>query len=76
MSWTPPTKLTVFISFLIMAFGIFIILDESVIFWNDTLLPIISLFGLAPFQSWLLIAVIVIFISWILFYLGVQIKGL
>ena len=76
MSWTPPRKITVFISFLIMAFGIFIILDESVIFWSGPLLPIISLFGLAPFQLWLLIAAIVIFISWILFYLGVQVKGL
>ena len=76
MSWTPPSKFTVFISFLLMAFGIFLILDQSVILWGDLIMPTISLFGLAPFQTWLLIAMIVIFLSWILFYLGVQLKGM
>ena len=75
MSWTPPSKFTVFISFLIMAFGLFIVLDVTGAIWSG-ILPDISLFGLISFQSWLLIAIIVILFSWILFYLGVQLKGM
>ena len=75
MSWTPPSKFTVFLSFIIMAFGLFIVLDVTGAIWTR-ILPDISLFGLISFQSWLLIAMIVIFFSWILFYLGVQLKGM
>ena len=76
MGWTPPSKFTVIITFLLMAFGIFILLDMSVIFWSSLILPTIHLFGLANFQSWLLIAMIVFFVAWFLFFLGVKLKGL
>ena len=76
MAWTPPSKFTVFITFLIMAFGIFILLDQSVALWTGTILPSIYLFGLSSFQSWLVIAMIVFFLSWFIFYLGIILKGL
>jgi hypothetical protein len=76
MGWTPPSKFTVFIAFLLMAFGIFILLDVSVILWSDLILPRIYLFDLANFQSWLLVAMIIFFCSWFLFFLGVKLTGL
>ena len=76
MGWTPPSKFTVFLTFLCMAFGIFILMDVSVIFWDELILPRIYLFDQSNFQSWLLVAMIVFFISWFLFYLGVKLKGL
>jgi hypothetical protein len=76
MAWTPPSKFIVVITFLLWIFGLFILIDMSVIFWNDLTLPSIHLFGLANFQSWLLIAIIVFFFSWILFFLAIKLKGL
>jgi hypothetical protein len=76
MGWTPPTKFTVFITFLLMAFGIFILMDVSVIFWDDLILPTIHILDLANFQSWLLVAMIVFFVSWIIFYLGIRLSGM
>ena len=77
MAWTPPSKVVVFLTFLIMAFGVFILLDQSVVFWTGTLLPIIHLTpSLSSFQSWMIIAAIVVFLSWFLFFLGIKLKGL
>ena len=56
-------------------FGIFILIDMSVIFWSDLILPTIHIFDLANFQSWLLIAMILFFLAWFLFFLGVKMKG-
>jgi hypothetical protein len=76
MAWTPPSKFIVTITFLLWGFGIFILLDQWTIFWTGTLLPIIHPFGLSSYISWLLIAMIVFFFSWFLFFLGVTLKGL
>ncbi len=76
MAWTPPTKFIVILTFLLMAFGVFILLDMSVIFWNDLILPKVYLFELSNFQSWLLIAMIIFFFAWFLFFLGVKLKGI
>ncbi len=76
MAWTPPSRVTVSLTFLLMAFGIFILLDQFTLFWAGTLLPIIHPFNLSSFVSWMLIAMIVFFFSWFLFFLGVTLKGL
>ncbi len=76
MAWTPPSKFIVIITFLLMVFGIFILLDVSVIAWSTLILPTIHLFELANFQSWLLIAMIVFFLAWFLFFLAIKLKGL
>jgi len=76
MAWTPPSRVIVSLTFLLMAFGIFILLDQFTIFWTGTLLPIIHPFNLSSYVSWLLIAMIVFFFSWLLFFLGVILKGL
>ena len=76
MGWTLPSKVTVFITFLLMAFGVFIILDQSLILWSPSLLPIIHLADFNSFESWIVIAAIVVFLSWFIFFLGVWFKGL
>jgi hypothetical protein len=76
MAWTPPSKFTVLITFLLWAFGLFILLDQWTIFWTDTLLPQIHPFNMSSYISWLIIAMIVFFFAWFLFYLGVTLKGL
>jgi hypothetical protein len=76
MAWTPPGKFTVFLTFLLMAFAVFIVLDQSVAFWPGTYLPTFFLTGYSSFQSWMIIAAVVIFFSWFLFFLGVKLKGM
>jgi len=76
MAWTPPTKFIVILSFLLMAFGVFIILDQSLILWSPCFLPIFNLADFNSFESWIVIAAIVVFLSWFIFFLGVWFKGL
>jgi len=77
MSWSPPTKGTVILTFLLMAFGIFILLDQALVFWSGSYLPPINLSpSLSSLQSWIIVAAIVFFFSWFLFFLGVKFKGL
>lgn len=77
MAWTPPSKGVVILSFLLTAFGIFILLDQSVVLWVGTYLPVIHLTpSVSSFQSWMIIGVIVFFFSWFLFFLGVKLKGM
>ncbi len=75
MAWTPPSKFIVVITFLLWGFGIFILLDQWTIFWASPYLPLLTFMG-SSYISWLLIAMIVFFFSWFLFFLGVTLKGL
>ncbi|MFX0031363.1 MAG: hypothetical protein ACFE8E_04255 [Candidatus Hodarchaeota archaeon] len=76
MAWTPPTKAMVFITFLLWVFGLFIMLDQSTLLWAPSILPAFSFFGFSSPQTWMLIALIVIFLSWFLFFLAIIVKGL
>ncbi|NHJ21009.1 MAG: hypothetical protein EAX91_08710 [Candidatus Lokiarchaeota archaeon] len=77
MAWTPPSKFIVFLTFILMAFGVFIILDQSTIFWSGNILPSMNIIsGLSSPQFWLLAAVILFFLTWFLFFLAVKLKGL
>jgi len=75
MGWTPPTKFTVIISFLLLAFGIYILVD-IVFLAPDNILPELTLGDIESFETWTLIAIIVLFLSWFIFYLGVRLSGL
>ena len=72
MGWTPPTKATVILTFLLMAFGIFILLDLSGWIWSSFL----PYFPIGTLHGWHVIAVIVLFLSWFILFLGVRLKGL
>ena len=77
MGWTPPTKFTVLIAFLLMAFGVYIIID--LIFLNVDGLLIDTDFTIGDFnvsETWSMIAIIVVFLSWFIFFLGVKLSGL
>jgi uncharacterized protein YggT (Ycf19 family) len=77
MSWTPPSKFTVVLSFLLFLGGLFIIVDMIFSpFAGTPILPVIGFLGFSYHQSWIIIALVLFFLSWFLFYLGVQLKGL
>lgn len=79
MGWTPPSKFTVIISFLLCALGIFILYDlafflpenEGVISEMDFKIGDFNLY-----ETWMLIAMVVLFLTWFLMFLGVRLKGL
>ena len=74
MAWTPPSKPTVVITFLLLAAGIFLLVE--LFFAPLNILPDIAI---APFnkdQTWGIIAMGAVFLSWFLFYLGVIMKGM
>ena len=71
MAWTPPTKFAVILTFLFMVFGLFIFMDLYMGIW-DSILPSFDLFG---YNAWLLIGLILFFLSWFFFFLGVKLKG-
>lgn len=72
MGWTPPTKFVVILTFLFMVLGIFIFMDIVMDIW-DPFLPTFDLFG---YNGWFIIALILFFLTWFFFYLGVKLKGL
>ncbi|NHJ24939.1 MAG: hypothetical protein EAX89_10210 [Candidatus Lokiarchaeota archaeon] len=75
MAWTPPSKFTVFLSFLLLAGGLFILIE--LIFTPIGLaFPVITVTGFSSFQIWVMIGLGLVFLSWILFLLGVRLKGM
>ncbi len=72
MAWTPPTKFVVILTFLFMVFGIFILMDITMNIW-DSFLPTFYLF---EYNGWFIIALLLFFLTWFFFYLGVKLKGL
>ncbi|MFW9969482.1 MAG: hypothetical protein ACFFDF_04725 [Candidatus Odinarchaeota archaeon] len=72
MGWTPPSKFIVVFTFLLMAFGIFIILDQFLNVWT-ALLPNLDFAG---YDGWGIITLILFFLIWFLFFLGVKLKGI
>ena len=75
MGWTPPTKITVVITFLLWIFGLFVLIDQ-VFLDPDSLLPEFSLGTFSSFETWILFAMIAFFLAWFLMFLGVKLKGL
>jgi len=75
MGWTPPSKFTVIITFLLLAFGLFVLVD-LIFLAPDNILPDFTLGDFNELETWTLIAIIVLFLSWFIFYLGVRLSGL
>ncbi|MFW9938413.1 MAG: hypothetical protein ACFFD5_12250 [Candidatus Thorarchaeota archaeon] len=72
MAWTPPSKFIVFLTFLMMALGIFILLDLFLGAWP----AILPAFDLVGYNGWFIIALVLFFLTWFFFFLGVKLKGL
>ncbi|MHA1988181.1 MAG: hypothetical protein ACW98D_16220 [Promethearchaeota archaeon] len=71
--WTPPSKFIVFVTFLTMVGSVFILLDSAGI-WPSVLASIPLTFG--TFDGWLIIALVLVFLTWFLFFLGVKLSGI
>ena len=72
MGWTPPTKITVIITCLLMVFGLFLIIDLIFLGPDWVLVDTdIAIGDFTRFETWALIAIIVLFLSWFIFFLGV-----
>jgi len=80
MAWTPPSKLCVTISFLLLAAGLFILEELYFTLTGGILpggiLPPLALgMGLTSVQWWGIFGMTLCFLSWVLFYLGVRLRG-
>jgi len=78
MGWTPPSKFTVILTFLLLVFGIFILVDLIFLAPDDEILVGIdlSMGDFTQYEVWGIIAIIILFLSWFIFYLGVRLSGL
>ncbi len=74
MAWTPPTKITVIISFLVLAGGLFV-LSELLLGYTNVL-PALALGAFSSAEVWGMIAMVLVFLAWFLMFLGVKMKGL
>ena len=72
MGWTPPSKFIVIVTLITMIFGVFILMDLYMGLW-PTILPVIDLAG---YNLWLLVALILFILTWLLFFLGVKLSGI
>ena len=74
MAWTPPTKFTVIFSFLLLAGGLFILIE---LFFSLTgILPVLALGTFSSTETWGIIGMGLVFLAWFLMFLGVRLKGL
>jgi len=74
MGWTPPSKFIVILTFLLMVFGIFIFMDLLFGLWPSLLAAVP--FAIGPYNGWIIIALILFFLTWFLFFLGVKLSGI
>jgi len=74
MAWTPPTKWTVVFSFLVLAGGLFVL--SELLLGYTAVLPALPLGACSSAEVWVMIALVLVFLSWFLMFLGVKLKGL
>lgn len=76
MAYSPPKKITVIISFLFLLLGFLLVIS---IYWIPEIydvLPAIALGGLSKMEFYVIIALVLIFLSWILFFIGINYRGI
>ena len=74
MAWTPPTKFTVFFSFLLLAAGLFILIEQY--FSLTGILPPLTFGTFTSDQWWGIFGMALCFFAWFFMLLGVRLKGL
>ena len=74
MAWTPPTKFTVFFAFLLLAGGLFILIEHF--FALTGILPPLSFGTFTSDQWWGIFGMGLVFLAYFLMFLGVRLKGL
>ncbi len=79
MAWTPPTKLTVIVSFICVVLGLILLIE---LIWGVmgfySVLPVLTFLepNLSSYDVWLVIGLFLMFFAWFLMILGVRVKGL
>lgn len=79
MGWTPPSKFTVMLSFLICVFAIFILYDLAFLLPEGDSILLETDFEIGDWtvpQTWMFIAMVAVFLTWFLLFLGVRLTGL
>lgn len=75
MSYSPPKRLTLVVSFLILALGIFllicIVFPPLPEYW-----PVVEIGDLNSYEFWGVIAIICVSASWFLLYIGIKYRGI
>ncbi len=74
MAWTPPSKLMVIITFLLLAVGLFVLVE--LFFGLTGILPALNIGTFTSGQWWGIIGMALVFLSWFLFYLAIIMKGM
>ena len=74
MAWTPPSKLMVIITFLLVAVGLFVLVE--LFFGLTGILPALNIGTFTSNQWWGIIGMALVFLSWFLFYLSIIMKGM
>ena len=76
MGYSPPKKITVVVSFLLLVLGFLLVVSIYWIpeIWNS--LQTITVPGLTAEQLWVTISLVLIFFSWLLFFIGINYRGI
>ncbi len=74
MGWTPPSKFIVILTGLLMVFGIAIFMDINLGLWPSFLGNVA--FNIGTYDGWVIIALILFFLTWFLFFMGVKLTGI
>ncbi|MBY9008917.1 MAG: hypothetical protein KGD74_03515 [Candidatus Lokiarchaeota archaeon] len=74
MPWTPPSKFTVILTFLLLAGGLFILIEHFFSLLN--ILPPLTFGTFTSEQWWGIFGMGLVFLAWFLMFLGVRLKGL
>ncbi|MBD3193510.1 MAG: hypothetical protein GF317_00530 [Candidatus Lokiarchaeota archaeon] len=77
MGYSPPKKITVIISFILLAFGLFFTIAPVFLATEFySIFPPINVGTFSSFEMYLLIGVILVFCSWLLLIIGVNARGI
>jgi hypothetical protein len=76
MAWTPPTKFTVILSFLLLLGGLFILIEHFFALFGGILPPLAIGMGFTSDQWWGIFGMGLCFFSYFFMFLGVRLKGL
>jgi len=75
MAYSPPKKITVVISFLLLILGFLLIIS---IYWIPEIynaLPAIDI-GVSKIEFYVITALALVFLSWLLFFIGINYRGI
>lgn len=77
--YSPPKKITVILSFLLLALGIYILAEVIFEILPDIFLLFdigVALPDITNQQAWGAVGIFCVVLSWILFYLGITLRGI